>query len=1477
MWQYQRDALGIRRHLALRGATASRVWTPEQIEALRGQYPRPITQDPDAAVNQAILGQRIVHIRNSDQQGEEQRQRGIRSALAIPIVRDDRSRGAIGISSDAPGGFTDSQTDLLKTFAEQVAIAMSSAETFRALQTRTAELQQSLEYQTATIDVLKVMSTSIGDTQPVFDTILNQAMKLCGCMLGGLVEFDGTLMHIRAAIGFDPERLAAYSSQFPRPPTRETGNGRAILDRTTQYVRDTLTDVAITPAWRALGHRSSINVPLLRGETVIGVIAVAHKDVDAFTEAHIELLKTFAEQAVIAIGGTANYRALETRTADLQESLEYQTATSDVLKVIGRSTFDLQPVLDTVVETAARLCDAEMAVLTRSDGDHLRMVANHGFPPAYEAHQRSRGLIPRVPDSPSAGQRAWHERRAVHIHDAATVPGYPEASLRLANQRTTLAVPLMRDGEPIGTLSLARQRVEPFTDRQIELVSTFADQAVIAIENTRLINEQREALEQQTATAEVLGVINASPGDLTPVFQAMLDRAVRLCGADFGETGTIDNDVWTTRAVAGMPPEYAQIRVNVQQQPGPGTSTWHLVRGDKVFQVADLMDTEAYRNGLPARRQMVDVGGAHALLSVALRRDDALLGQISIMRREPGAFSGRQVALLENFAAQAVIAMENARLLGELRDRTADLAERNTAFAERIDHQAATIDVLKAMSASPGDPQPVFDLICQQANTLMGTSTVGLFEYDGELVHYRSTSSLANMAGVAKSTAFASAWPAIPDRGSLTCRAILDGRIVHVRDLATDPSISRMVRDLGHRSQISVPLMRDGRAIGAISMASLRVDGFSDTQMELLKTFAEQAVIAISSAETWRALRTRTMELTERDADNRALIARQIASIEVLRAISTSPDDTQPVFELIVRHARELCDAQTAGVIEYDGTLMHTRVIPGLDPAATELLRQSFPRPPGEETVAGRAVLSGQIIHVRDTTIEANYFQTGHALGTRSMLGVPLLREGRVIGAIILGRFSSGGFDESQIALVESFADQAVIALASATTLRELRTRTADLQESLEYQTATSDMLKVISRSTFDLQPVLDTVVRTAARLCDADQAAMARREGDRWRFAANYGFPLEYEANRRAAGAIPLDLTSQSVGWRTIREARPVHVHDAAAVPGYGEVAIRLGKQRTSLGVPLLREGVVIGNIMLARQRVAAIHRPSNRTPLHLCGSGGDRDREHTTSDRTTRSAGAADSDGRGVAGDQRLAGESNAGIRRNAGKGNAVVRVVIRHLVHFRWSRILIRSGSRPTRRIRGFRRQHQRAAAAPGSPPARLVMTKRPVHILDFLDEQAYRDGSEAAHALVDLGGARTVLYVPLLKDTEVAGVIVIYRQEVRAFSDKEIALLENFAAQAVIAMENARLLTEQKEALEQQTATAEVLGVINRSPGNLVPVFEAILEKAHTLCGAAIGSLYRYDGEFLHVLATHGFPRNMRRWSISRSVLLPVFGH
>ena len=692
-------------------------------------FPRPVATD--TIFGRAILAREPVQI--PDVAGDEtfalreSTLRGaVRALVAVPLMRDGEAIGAIDIARRQAGEFSLAQIELLQVLANQAVIAINSAEMYRALQERTAALAERnsafaerIEHQSATIEVLKAMSASPGDPQPVFDLIVDRARDLCDAYGATVFEFDGTGIHWRAATGVsdDPAVRAAYEAQFPMVPTRGWAFGRAILDRRIIRIDDMEAEPGLDPTLRGITAKSNVTIPIMRGDEVIGAIGMGSRVKGGFSDSQVELLKTFAEQAVIAITSAETYRALQTRTSDLQETLEYRTATSDVLKVISQSTFDLQPVLDTVVETAARLCEADQATIVRREGDLWRTVANFGFPPEYLAYYRSRGGSRYGQDVPSVAARALREKVPVHILDVAAVPGYPASSIRLGKQRTSLGVPLLREGEVIGIIVLARQRVEPFTDRQIELVSTFADQAVIAIENTRLITAQREALEQQTATAEVLQVINAKPGDLAPVFDAMLEKAMRLCEAAFGFLAIYDGEQFRPTALRGVPDALASYFATGMDQPRPGEAHWRLLAGEELVHNLDQMDEDAYRSGSPLRRAIVDLGGARSALVVALRKDGVLLGALTIYRREVRPFSDKQIALLQNFAAQAVIAIENTRLLTEQR--------------EALEQQTATAEVLQVINVSPGNLAPVFDTILEKATHLCGSDLGILLAYDG--------------------------------------------------------------------------------------------------------------------------------------------------------------------------------------------------------------------------------------------------------------------------------------------------------------------------------------------------------------------------------------------------------------------------------------------------------------------------------------------------------------------------------------------------------------------------------------------------------------------------------------------------------------------------------------------------------------------------------------------------------------------------
>jgi GAF domain-containing protein len=383
-------------------------------------------------------------------------------------------------------------------------------------------------------------------------------------------------------------------------------------------------------------------------------------------------------------------RRLAEREAELAEAREQQTATAEVLGVINSSPGDLAPVFDAVLERAVRLCEAAHGYLYTYDSERFAPVAMCGDA-IFADWLRQQAPIVGMATSPHG--RIAQGERFVHIADVLqddayrNQVGYFHEACNRAGTRTFLAVSLRKDDALLGTIHVYRRKVRPFSEKQIALLQNFAAQAVIAMENARLLTETHEALEQQTATAEVLQVINSAPGDLTPVFDAMLEKAMRLCKAAFGSLWTLNGDSFQPAAHRGVPDPYAAYLMKEVPVAGAGTGRARLLAGEAFAHIADLADEEPYRTGEPHRLALVDLGKARTALLLPLSKDEAVIGFIMIYRQEVRPFTDKQIALLQNFAAQAVIAMENARLLGELRQRTDEVAELNRGLEARVAEQ----------------------------------------------------------------------------------------------------------------------------------------------------------------------------------------------------------------------------------------------------------------------------------------------------------------------------------------------------------------------------------------------------------------------------------------------------------------------------------------------------------------------------------------------------------------------------------------------------------------------------------------------------------------------------------------------------------------------------------------------------------------------------------------------------------------------
>ncbi|PYN91223.1 MAG: histidine kinase, partial [Candidatus Rokuibacteriota bacterium] len=708
---------------------------------------------------------------------------------------------------------------------------------FKELEARNSELRVALDQQTATSELLKVIGRSTFDLQPVFETLAENAVRLCEAERAFILRFNGEILRFVAMHNATSE-LREFLERNPVVPGRHSAGARAALERRTIHIHDIQADPEYTYGVRRVEPiRTVLAIPMLRVDELLGVIIIDRFVVRPFTDSQIGLVETFADQAAIAIENARLLSELQTKNADLTESLERQTATSEILRVIASSPTNLQPVFDTIVASSVKLCGAKFGGMFRFDGDMISFVAHHNLDSVAAATYQS--VWPRIPEPNQLVGTAILDRRVLHVHDVAADSRYTIAAShrRDVSIRTFLGVPMLRSDEPIGVIGLYRDEVAPFTDRQIDLVKTFADQAVIAIENVRLFtelearnSELRVALEQQTATSELLKVIGRSTFDLQPVFETLADNAVRLCEAERALIYRFDGQVLRIVATHNAS---AELRAFLERNPlslARGSAAGRASLARRTVHIHDVRADPEYTYGA------MQIDAVRTVLGIPMLRNAELLGVIVIYRHEVRPFTDNQIALMETFTDQAAIAIENARLLSELQART-------TQLTRSVQELQALGEVSQALSSTL-DLETVLSTIVSRASQLAGTDACTVYEYDesAEEFHLRATHNLdEEVVAIARRT------PIRRGEG-VAGRMAVTREPVQIPDIAQEGAYHGPLRDvllrIGTRALLAIPLLREDHLIGGLTVNKNTPGDFSPQVIDLLKTFAGQSALA---------------------------------------------------------------------------------------------------------------------------------------------------------------------------------------------------------------------------------------------------------------------------------------------------------------------------------------------------------------------------------------------------------------------------------------------------------------------------------------------------------------------------------------------------------------------------------------------------------------------------------------------------------
>jgi GAF domain-containing protein/anti-sigma regulatory factor (Ser/Thr protein kinase) len=986
--------------------------------------------------------------------------------------------------------------------------------------------------------------------------------------------------------------------------------------------------------------------------------------------------------------------------------------------------------------------------------------------------------------------------------------------------RAILATPLLRRGEAIGAIALRRLTPGRFTNRQVELVETFARQAVIAIENVRLFNETKESLEQQTAIADILRVISGSPSDTQPVLDAIAASATKYAAAEDAAVLLVRDGRLVPLAHHGPIPMPLSVTVD------RGSVSGRAVVEARTVHAADVTADDEYPQSKSAGVQ----DGQRTVLAAPLLREGQALGVIVLRRTEPRPFSDRQIQLVQAFANQAAIAIENVRLFNETK--------------ESLEQQTAIGEVLRVISRSAFDLQPVLDTLVANAARLCDADLAWLRAvenglYAGAGARHARIESLQDLL------------PTIavglrPHPNSVMSRALAARAPLQYTDVAADPDLveaSRFVKATSSRSLLAVPLIREDSVVGVMVVARTEVRPFTARQLQILETFADQAAIAIQNVRLFN--------------ETKEALERQTATGEILRVISASPTDVQPVLDAILRSARQYCSAENASISLVRGDVYEEVAASGaiVEPAFAKGVDITVSL--DATTMTAGVVRGKRTLHTPNLQVSTEY-PDGAAVskraGFRAAAVAPMLREGRVIGAIGLQRSEARAFTTREIELLETFTAQAAIAIQNVRLFNETK-------ESLERQTATAEVLKVISGTAFDLPRVLDTVISHATRLADAEAGFVYQVDGDFLRMSSAFGESANVMRDWQKDHPIRTDYTGSSTG-RAFSQRRTVHIPDVLADSTYTYAeAQQLGNFRTLLSVPLLQDERAIGVIALWRtttrpftaEQIALVESFADQAVIAIRNVGLFNETTEALEQQTaisevlrTISDTVFDLEPTlrtVVENAGRLLGADVAWMARRDGDTFLPVGTA-------RWARSLdlaaafadLPSDLTPPRQ-----------ATSGGSIMSRLIATGQPMNIADIqLDAKLF-----ASSPTIKATGSRSVLGIPVRSEDTMFGAFVLGRVEVRPFTSHDLKLAETFADQAAIAIQNVNLFTEiQQKSRELEVANRHKSEFLANMSHELRTPLNAIIGFSEVLLQGIFGEVNDKQREYLGDVLSSG---------------------